>query len=103
MFRLLKEAVGDRVTLFIDGEATTAHAGETVAAVLLRTFPNFARQTSISGARRSPFCMMGCCFECIVEIDGSGRTRGCMTSVRDGMRVVRPNGLPEVGHNDAGR
>jgi predicted molibdopterin-dependent oxidoreductase YjgC len=47
--------------------------------------------------------MMGCCFECIVEIDGNARTRGCMTSVREGMRVVRPNGLPKVGHNDARR
>jgi NADH dehydrogenase/NADH:ubiquinone oxidoreductase subunit G len=31
--------------------------------------------------------MMGVCFECLVEVDGVSNVQGCMTPVRDGMRV----------------
>ena len=44
------------------------------------------RSTAVSGAPRAPYCMMGACFECVVNIDGQ-QVQACMVPVRDGMRV----------------
>jgi predicted molibdopterin-dependent oxidoreductase YjgC len=72
-------------TITVDGRATPAYPGESVAAALLasghRTFRRSRR-----GEPRGPFCNMGVCFECVVEIDGK-RLRACMASVVDGMIV----------------
>jgi hypothetical protein len=46
------------------------------------------------GRLRTPFCNMGVCFDCLVEVqdvpNGSSRVRACLTPVRAGMRVVVP-------------
>jgi len=74
------------VTIEVDGNAIPAYEGETVATALLaagvRTF-----HTTSSGMPRAPYCNMGVCFECEVEIDGALLVRACMTPVRAGMRV----------------
>ena len=31
--------------------------------------------------------MMGVCFDCLVTVDGIANVQGCMTRVRDGMRI----------------
>ncbi|RPJ73629.1 MAG: (2Fe-2S)-binding protein, partial [Desulfobacteraceae bacterium] len=36
----------------------------------------------------SPHCLMGVCFECMLEIDGVQR-QACLTPVREGMIVDR--------------
>ena len=48
------------------------------------------RHTPVSGAPRAPYCMMGACFECLVEIDGVVR-QACMLEVSEGMRIARPH------------
>ena len=40
--------------------------------------------------------MMGVCFECLVEIDGSPNHQACMTTVRDGMCIKIQKGLRGV-------
>jgi predicted molibdopterin-dependent oxidoreductase YjgC len=40
--------------------------------------------------------MMGVCFECLVEIDGSPNHQACMTTVRDGMSIKIQKGLRGV-------
>ena len=42
-----------------------------------------------TGERRAPFCMMGTCFECLVEIDGQPNRQACLTIVREGMDIKR--------------
>jgi NADH dehydrogenase/NADH:ubiquinone oxidoreductase subunit G len=37
--------------------------------------------------------MMGICFDCLVEVDGTLNTQACMTPVREGMVVRRQLGL----------
>ena len=96
MFRKLHE-IKHPVTLYIDGEACTAEADETVAAVLLRQKQGWARKKPISGALRAPYCMMGVCFECLAKVDGAGSVQTCLVPVRDGMRVERQVGPREVG------
>lgn len=87
---------GKPVTLSIDGVSVAAEEGEPVAAILLRTPPFTCRRTPVGGMARAPFCMMGACFECLVEIDGETSMRSCMRPAREGMAVVRQLGRPDL-------
>ncbi len=73
--------------MFIDGQAVTAHEGETIAAVLLAEEHRLFRHTSHSNEARSLFCGMGICYDCLVTVDGQGNVRACVTSVEEDMRV----------------
>lgn len=96
MFRRLHEPAA-RVTVTLDGSTLQVPAGETVAAMILATADPTCRQTPESGARRAPFCMIGACFDCLVEIDGVPNRQGCMVAVHDGMAVRRqPRPAPVV-------
>ena len=88
-FKRLADGVAPSVTLRVDGEAVTACSGETVAAAMLAAGRLAFRQTPVTGRARGPFCMMGACFDCLVEIDGEPNRQACMTLVEDGM-TVRP-------------
>jgi len=71
-----------------------AHQNDTVASLLLRTVdPDRYRQSVVSHRPRAPLCMMGVCFECLVEIDGQKNRQGCLVRVRKGMRIKRQ--IPE--------
>ncbi|CAM4103919.1 (2Fe-2S)-binding protein [Bordetella tumbae] len=95
------------VTLRFDHEVLVVPAGITVAAALLMSGVDHFRTTSISAASRAPYCMMGVCFDCLVEIDGKPSRQACLTLVRDGMIIRRQHGasaLPtlqeDVRHGD---
>lgn len=94
MFRKLHDPEQGSVTIEIDGVRVSAEPGESVAAVLLRQAEIWSRATPVSGSQRAPYCMMGVCFDCLAEIDGVASTQTCLTTVRDGMRVVRQCRLP---------
>jgi predicted molibdopterin-dependent oxidoreductase YjgC len=88
---------GARLTIFLDGEPVAAVAGETVAAALLAHGLDHGRATPVSGSPRAPYCMMGVCFECLMEIDGAANRQACMVPATEGMRVRRQRGKVEVG------
>ena len=92
MFRKLHDPGPASVTVFLDGRPVAAEAGESVAAVLLRQPGGWSRTTPVSQSPRAPYCMMGVCFECLVVIDGEGSVQGCLTPVREGMRIARQQG-----------
>ena len=92
MFRKLHDFGPGAMTIYIDGAATLAEAGESVAAVLLRQAQPWSRQTPASGSKRAPYCMMGVCFECLAEVDGVKSVQTCMKPVSAGMCVVRQLG-----------
>jgi D-hydroxyproline dehydrogenase subunit gamma len=92
MFRKLHDPGADAVTIYIDGEAFAAEAGESLAAVLLRQPEAWTRTTPVSGSRRAPYCLMGVCFECLAEVDGIASVQTCLTPVKAGMRVARQQG-----------
>jgi D-hydroxyproline dehydrogenase subunit gamma len=89
-------ARGPRVTIALDGRAVVAHAGETVATVLLAEGEP-ATRTTVGGEPRGVFCGMGVCFDCLVVVDGVPNTRACMTYVAEGMDVRRQEGLSAAG------
>jgi predicted molibdopterin-dependent oxidoreductase YjgC len=78
---------GASITIVVDGEPVRAHPGESVATALLADARRVLRFTAKRGAPRGLFCGMGVCFDCLVTIDGAFGMRGCMTRVRDGMRI----------------
>jgi len=79
-----------------EGRPLSARRGDTVAAALLATGHWGFRTTAVSGASRGPFCMMGVCFDCLMEIDGVANRQACMIEVRDGMQVKRQIGAAQV-------
>lgn len=84
------------LTIFLDGAPVPAVAGETVAAALLAAGLDHARTTPATGSPRAPYCMMGVCFECLMEIDGAANRQACMVPVKAGMRVRRQLGRAKV-------
>jgi hypothetical protein len=96
MFRKLYDPAPSALTVYIDGIAQTAEAGESVAAVLLRQEACWSRLTPVKGTKRAPYCLMGVCFDCLAEVDGVGSVQTCLTTVRDGMRIARQLGKRSV-------
>ena len=100
MFRRRYDPKGDggadRVTVAVEGRTLEVPAGETVAAVLLAAGIVPTRTTPVSGAPRAPYCMMGVCFDCLVEIDGSPNRQACMVPVADGMSIRRQCGARQA-------
>ena len=96
MFRRLPESAGTDVPVFVDGQAFTARAGDTVAAAVLASGRAACRTTPVSGAPRGPFCMMGVCFDCLVVVDGRPNQQGCLVRVAPGMRIETQRGEREV-------
>jgi predicted molibdopterin-dependent oxidoreductase YjgC len=92
---------GAAVTITFAGEPVTARAGDSVAAALLAAGHCLTRRTPVSGAGRGAFCMMGVCFECLVEIDGEANRQGCMVEVREGLSVVPMSGARPLDPADA--
>lgn len=78
-----------RVDVMFDGVSLRLPDGANLAAALLAAGVNVFRNTPVSGAPRGPFCMMGACFECLVEID-SVTKQACMITVSSGLNVRRP-------------
>ncbi|MGI9333884.1 MAG: (2Fe-2S)-binding protein [Gammaproteobacteria bacterium] len=97
MFKRVFERAARPIELTFEGEPVAAHEGDTVAAALLGAGHVIFRSTAISGAARGPFCMMGACFECLVEIDGAPNRQACMAAVAHGMRVRRMRGARGLG------
>jgi hypothetical protein len=95
LFRRLRDAPRV-VRVELDGETVMAGELDTVASLLLGSVaPDRYRRSAASGLPRAPLCMMGVCFECLVEIDGQTNQQGCLVRVRDGMRIRRQ--IPEAG------
>jgi D-hydroxyproline dehydrogenase subunit gamma len=97
MFRRLNRERELPLTILIDGTATPARHGDTVAAAMLGSGYVACRTTAVSGTPRGPYCLMGVCFDCLVKIDGDANRQACMTTVRDGMRIETQRGKREYG------
>jgi predicted molibdopterin-dependent oxidoreductase YjgC len=86
-FRRLADDARRDVTINFDGQPVSARQGDSVAAALLAAGFVALRTTPGGAEPRGTYCMMGVCFDCLVEIDGVANLQACMTPVSDGMRV----------------
>jgi D-hydroxyproline dehydrogenase subunit gamma len=87
MLRL--DGAGAVVRFTFEGRAVDAREGDSVATALVAAGIGPVRFSAVSGEPRAPYCMMGICFECLVEIDGCANRQACMVRVRPGMQVMR--------------
>jgi len=92
MFKRLREPDADRVTIRFDERDIPCRRGDTVAAALLAAGVVSTRTAVVSGEERGPYCLIGNCFECLVEIDGVPNRQACLMPVREGMQVRRQRG-----------
>jgi D-hydroxyproline dehydrogenase subunit gamma len=94
------------VMIEFEGQPLAVTPGISLAAALLASGVRQTRSTAVSGAPRGPYCMMGVCFECLVEVDGVPNCQACMVTVSDGLKVRRQLGarvlsaLAEEGAHD---
>lgn len=79
-----------RVDVSFNGAYLSLPKDMNLAAALLAVGVDVFRHTPISGAPRAPFCMMGACFDCLIEIDGVMR-QACMLEVTEGLQIKRPH------------
>jgi predicted molibdopterin-dependent oxidoreductase YjgC len=82
----IETETGATVEFTFDGRMVTARDGDTIAAALLASGQTSIRNTQVSGAARAPYCMMGACYDCLVDIDGT-IVQACMTPVQHGLQV----------------
>ena len=92
-FRRLSPQQPNTVTVDIEGKLVKVPAGDTVAAAVLVESLGHTRTHPVSGAPRAPLCMMGVCFECLMEIDGLPNRQACQVQVTEGMTIRRQHGV----------
>lgn len=83
-----QETTTATVEIVLDGKNTDVPASVSVAAALLAIGKITARTSQTVKEPRSPHCLMGICFECLMEIDGVQR-QACMTEVEENMVINR--------------
>ena len=90
MFKLLPDTTANttqRLTVMVNGKAVNVPQGFTAAAAMLLHHQGATRTSALSGEGRAPYCMMGVCFECLMEINGEPNQQGCLVTVSEGMRI----------------
>lgn len=77
------------ITFTFDGTQIEAYPGETIAAALIASDIRGFRRDS-RGSRRGPYCNMGTCFECMLEVrEGSAATTGLQPVAEGSWHTVR--------------
>lgn len=82
------QTVVDQVPVILDGEKRDLPGGMSVAAALLAIGEITSRISPSSHKLCSPHCLMGVCYECLMEIDGVQR-QACIVEVLEGMVINR--------------
>ena len=88
MFKNDNNNTPNTVPVVLDGRAVSLPAGMSVAAGLLGIGEIISRISPSSKKPCSPHCLMGVCYECLMEINGVKR-QACMTEVEEGMVINR--------------
>lgn len=88
----LKRLRGQRATVrfHFDGVEIAGCEGDSLAAALLANGQTVLGRNLVSGSARGPYCLMGTCYECLVEIDQT-TVQACQVQIVDGLEV---KGLP---------
>lgn len=78
---------GQVVWLTLNGKPVEACAGENIASVMWQAGLRTCRVTRQSAQPRGYYCGMGVCFECVVNVVGTGDVRSCRTPVAQDMQI----------------
>lgn len=96
LFNIPQLSNQETITITFEGKQMTVPKGISVAAALLLGGARDFRSSVVGMMPRAPYCMMGVCFECFVEIDGMPARQSCLVLVRHGMQVLRQSGAVDI-------
>ena len=102
MFRPMKLPANEQrraIQIMVEGQPVPTREGDTLAAALLNAGVVPFRHTPVSGQARAPMCLMGVCFDCLVEVDGASNVQSCMVEVREGMQIRLIAGARRIGES----
>ena len=86
MFRKIKKQEEKKISFYFENEKINAYEGETIASALLRSgIVSFRKD--LDKKPRGPFCMMGTCFECLVNVDNFESQQACQFLVKQNISV----------------
>ena len=102
LFSVSNAPAGRTVKITFEGQELRVAEGISVAAALLTQGARDFRSSIVGNVSRDPYCMMGVCFECLVEIDGVPARQSCMVPVRDGMHIRRQLGAVALDLGEMG-
>ena len=88
MFERIETERSEAFEFTFDGQTIPAHPGDSIASALLAAGLGALRSTPRLGRERGAYCMMGVCFDCLVQIDGE-TVQACMTAAQPGLSVER--------------
>ena len=75
------------VSFTFDGRHISACEGDSVAAAIVASGQLSVRKSHVSHSARGPFCMMGACYECLVQYNGK-TVQACMLLVEPEMQIT---------------
>ncbi|MGE4595281.1 MAG: (2Fe-2S)-binding protein [Gammaproteobacteria bacterium] len=89
MFKSIKHSQDELITIYFEGRALSVPKDHNVATALLGAGINNFRKTTPNHESRGPYCMMGLCFDCLININGVDNQQSCIIQVYDGMKIKR--------------
>ncbi|MGE4569978.1 MAG: (2Fe-2S)-binding protein [Gammaproteobacteria bacterium] len=89
MFRSINGSQVELITIYFEGEKLIVSKDHNVATALLEAGINGFRKTTLNNENRGPYCMMGVCFDCLININDVDNQQSCTTQVSDGMKIKR--------------
>jgi predicted molibdopterin-dependent oxidoreductase YjgC len=92
--------IGQPVHFTFDGRPLQGSRGDTVALALLAAGIMVFRQTPRTGSPRGPYCLVGQCFECLVEINGRANCQACMIRLEEGMTIRPQRGAKGIAYGE---
>lgn len=75
-----------------EGEGYTGCAGESIASAIMRAGVVALRRTRQNNEPRGYYCGMGLCWECAVNVEGTGVVRSCVHPISDGLAISFADG-----------
>ena len=90
MLKSFGNSKGKNISIWFEEMPISVQEGESIASTLLSAGVEYLRTSPLSGDSRAPYCWMGVCFDCLLEIDGQPNPQSCLITVQEGMRIRRP-------------
>ncbi len=79
-----------KVKIIFEDRPLEVPAGISVAAAVSGyVHPGATTTHPVDKSKRAPYCLMGVCFECLMEINGKAGVQSCLVTVEDGMKIRR--------------
>jgi len=87
MFRHLSSP--SLIQIYLNDQLISVPEGISVWAAMALAGETTTRIAPVTEQKRSAYCAMGVCFECLVEIDQQPNQQACLTPVKAGMHIKR--------------